>query len=176
MYETTVAIQIQRNRLIASGDQGPGASAGARAGIAAGCEGSTGSADSFTAALSARSTRVDALLHVSEPRTIVTTRLADVCADLANCLVASRSTDHEIRRGHADVRAIEHELDVGWVRVLATELEAIMAGHAQAHLVAPETLLDAVLHRWASMSRHRVVLAARIAARNDAPTRSGLLP
>src|SRR3546814_8242856 len=71
------------------------------------------------AAVGTSAARIDAVLHVAEPLTVLGAFVANLGTFSADVLVMCRFQQHEMRCGSADLGTGEHEPEVFWLRMLA---------------------------------------------------------
>jgi hypothetical protein len=104
------------------------------------------SARHSAAALGTAAAGIHAFLHVAELLAVSRALLTDLCAFGAGVLVVWSVDQHEMRRGPADLGARHHQSEMLWLNVLTASLEAVCHRHPEAHLIAAQAFLDAVLH------------------------------
>ena len=84
-------------------------------------------------------------LVVAHPLAVLGAAVAHLGAGAAGEVVELRAADHEVGAGLADLRAVEHQPDVGRLGVPAPPGQAVGQGRAQADLVALLAVVDTLL-------------------------------
>jgi hypothetical protein len=94
-------------------------------------------------------------VHVADPFAVIGAIFANIGAFGAEMLVMGRADDHDLRGSAAGLRTGQHQLDMGRLGMLATQLKAVSGAHAETDLVTAQALVDASLHRSFDMVHRR---------------------